>query len=119
MDSTKVTQKIAEPSLKLDCSRKSMGLGGSLVVRRLALGALTVEGLGSVPGRGSKTPQATQHSQKRKTPWSVTFCADCCVSSMKYPTSSNSVSAMVADSSRAGLTAVPVLVLCEGRRVVS
>ena len=39
-------------------------LGNSLVVQRLGLSAFTAMGLGSIPGRGTKIPQATRHSQK-------------------------------------------------------
>ena len=41
-------------------------LGTSLAVQWLGLRALTAEGLGSIPGRGTKIPQATQGSQKKK-----------------------------------------------------
>ena len=36
------------------------------MVQWLALGALTARGLGSIPGWGSKIPQATYHGQKTK-----------------------------------------------------
>ena len=38
----------------------------SLAVQRLGLGTFTAEGLGSIPGQGTKIPQATQHGQKIK-----------------------------------------------------
>ena len=38
--------------------------GNSLVVQWLGLSALTAEGLGSIPGRGTKIPQAVRCSQK-------------------------------------------------------
>ena len=38
----------------------------SLVVQWLGLCTLTVEGPGSIPGRGSKIPQATRRSPKKK-----------------------------------------------------
>ena len=41
-------------------------LGNSLVVQWLGLCAFTAEGPGSVSGQGTKIPQATQHSQKKK-----------------------------------------------------
>ena len=39
--------------------------GNSLAVQWLGLCALTAEGLGSIPGRGTKTPQATWRGQKK------------------------------------------------------
>ena len=36
----------------------------SLVVQWLGLHALTAEGPGSIPGRGTKIPQAVQHGKK-------------------------------------------------------
>ena len=45
-------------------------LGGlSVAVQWLGLGAFTAKGTGSVPGRGTKTPQASQRGQKNKTNW--------------------------------------------------
>ena len=41
-------------------------LGNSLVVQWLGLCTFTAKGPGSVPGRGTKIPQAMQHSQKKK-----------------------------------------------------
>ena len=38
----------------------------SLVVQWLGLHAFTAEGAGSIPGRGTKIPQASQHGQKKK-----------------------------------------------------
>ena len=58
--------------------RKEESLGTSLVVQWLGLWAFTAEGTGSIPGRGTKIPQAAMHSQKKKekrqegigqTPW--------------------------------------------------
>ena len=40
--------------------------GNSLVVQWLGLHALTAEGLGSIPGQGTKILQAAQHNQKKK-----------------------------------------------------
>ena len=40
--------------------------GDSLVVQWLGLHALNAEGLGSIPGQGTKIPQALQRSQKNK-----------------------------------------------------
>ena len=36
------------------------------MVQWLGLGAFTAESLGSIPGRGTKIPQATRHGQKEK-----------------------------------------------------
>ena len=38
----------------------------SLAVKWLGLCALTVKGRGSIPGQGTKIPQAAQHIQERK-----------------------------------------------------
>ena len=46
--------------------RKKMIPGNSLVVQWLGHYALTAKSLGSIPGRGTKIPQATWCSQKRK-----------------------------------------------------
>ena len=40
--------------------------GNTLAVQWLELRALTGEGPGSIPGGGTKIPQAPQHSQKKK-----------------------------------------------------
>ena len=45
---------------------KKVREGNSLVVQWLGLGGLTAEGPGSIPGRGTKISQATQHGQKKK-----------------------------------------------------
>ena len=45
---------------------KIFDLGNSLVVQWLGLGAFIAEGTGSIPGRETKIPQATQHGQKKK-----------------------------------------------------
>ena len=42
------------------------GRGSSLAVQLLGLSALTAEGLGSIPGRGSKFLQTMRNSQKKK-----------------------------------------------------
>ena len=41
-------------------------LGNSLVVQWLGLHALTAEGPGSIPGQGTKIPQATGCGEKKK-----------------------------------------------------
>ena len=41
-------------------------VGTSLAVQQLGLRALTAEGPGSIPGQGTKIPQAARHSQKKK-----------------------------------------------------
>ena len=41
-----------------------MYLGNSLVVHWLELGTFTAEGVGSIPGWGTKIPQAARHGQK-------------------------------------------------------
>ena len=41
-------------------------LGNSLTVQWLGLQALTAEGPGSIPGWGTKIPQAAQHAQINK-----------------------------------------------------
>ena len=41
-------------------------MGNSLAVPWLGLDVFTAEGSGSIPGRGTKIPQATQHGQKKK-----------------------------------------------------
>ena len=43
-------------------------MGNSLAVQWLGLHALNVEGLGSIPGQGTKIPQAVWHGQKKKKP---------------------------------------------------
>ena len=43
---------------------QSKHLGDSLVVQWLGFHAFTAEGLGSIPGWGTKIPQTVQHSQK-------------------------------------------------------
>ena len=43
-----------------------VNFGNSLVVQWFRLCAFTAVGLGSIPGRGTKIPQATQRSQKNK-----------------------------------------------------
>ena len=43
--------------------------GSSLVVQWLGLCALTAEGPGSIPGQGTKIPQAAWHSQNKKKKW--------------------------------------------------
>ena len=46
--------------------KKEKRHGNSLVVQWLRLCAFTVEGLGSIPGWGTKILQDTQHGQKKK-----------------------------------------------------
>ena len=46
--------------MSLICAIKKNTAGNSLVVQWLGLRALTTERLGSIPGRGTKTPQAVQ-----------------------------------------------------------
>ena len=47
-----------------DCEkRRAWKFPGGPMVRT---GAFTAQGLGSIPGEGTKIPQATQHSQKKK-----------------------------------------------------
>ena len=41
-------------------------LGNSLVVRWVGRCAFTAEGMGSIPGQGTKIPQAVQRSKKKK-----------------------------------------------------
>ena len=43
-----------------------MLVGNSLVVQWLGLRAFTVEGVGSIPGRGTKILQAVQCGQKKR-----------------------------------------------------
>ena len=45
---------------------KRLFLGTSLVVQRLGIRASTAEGTGSIPGQETKSPHATQYSQKKK-----------------------------------------------------
>ena len=40
--------------------------GNSLVVQWLGLSTFTAEGLGSIPGQGTKIPQAARHGQGKK-----------------------------------------------------
>ena len=40
--------------------------GNSLVVQWLGLHTLTAEGLGSIPGQGTKIPQAAQQKKKKE-----------------------------------------------------
>ena len=41
--------------------------GNSLLVQWLRLGTFTAVGPGSIPGRGTKIPQAAWHGQKKET----------------------------------------------------
>ena len=43
-----------------------MAVGNSLAVQWLGLHAFTAEAAGSIPGRGTKIPQAVQHGQKKE-----------------------------------------------------
>ena len=53
-----------KPSLAVGAGGASNGT--SLVVQRLRLCTSTAGGTGSIPGQGSRIPQAMQHSQKVK-----------------------------------------------------
>ena len=44
---------------------KTQILGNSLVVQWLGLFAFTAKDLGSIPGQGTKIPQAAWHGQKK------------------------------------------------------
>ena len=44
----------------------TMSYGSSLVVQRLVLGPFTAMDPGSIPGQGTKIPQATWDGQKKK-----------------------------------------------------
>ena len=48
------------------CVSKMQCWGASLAVQWLGLGSLTAEGAGSIPGRGTKIPQATWSGQKKQ-----------------------------------------------------
>ena len=45
--------------------KKKKYMGNSQAVQWLGLCAFTVEGLGSIPGQGTKIPQAVQRGQKQ------------------------------------------------------
>ena len=45
---------------------KKINMGNSLAVQWLRLCAFTVEGLGLIPGGGTKIPQAAWRGQKKK-----------------------------------------------------
>ena len=45
---------------------ESVTVGNSLLVQWFGLIALTAEGLGSIPGQGTKIPQATWHKQRKR-----------------------------------------------------
>ena len=50
-----------------DCSKVvNSDIKNSLVVQRLGLQPSTAEGTGSIPGQGTKIPQVTRHSQKKR-----------------------------------------------------
>ena len=51
--------------MSTDCLFKDLIIGNSLVVQWLELQTFTAEGVGSVPGWGTKIPQAMQCSQKK------------------------------------------------------
>ena len=53
---------LGDPSIR---SFKSSPGGNSLVVQWLGLRALNAEGVGSVPGWGSKIPQTVQHGPNK------------------------------------------------------
>ena len=48
------------------CSRNSTAQGNSLAIQWLGLHTLTAEGPGSIPGRGTKIPQAAWRGQINK-----------------------------------------------------
>ena len=50
----------------IQCTHLKYTVQNSLAVQRLGLHALTAEGPGSIPGRGTKIPQAAWHGQKKK-----------------------------------------------------
>ena len=53
---------------------KKLGQGGnSLEVQWLGLHAFTAEGLGSIPGQGTKIPQAARRDEKKKENFSMIF----------------------------------------------
>ena len=54
-------------------SLKGSTLGNSLAVQWLGLHALTAEGPGSIPGWGTKIPQAVQCDQKNKVGYGLLF----------------------------------------------
>ena len=56
--------------------RNYMPLGNSPAVQGLGLGAFTAEGAGSIPGHGTKIPQAAWHGQKTKQNIKLTDCCD-------------------------------------------
>ena len=53
-------------AMGLDHPIKVYKVGNSPVVQWLGLRVLTAEGLGSIPGQGTKIPQAVWHGQKKK-----------------------------------------------------
>ena len=54
----------------MELERRS--LGNSLAVQWLGLRAFTAEGLGSIPGQGTKIPHTMWHSQKKRVyKWSI------------------------------------------------
>ena len=46
-------------------SLKTVLMGNSLVVQWLGLSTFTAEGLGSIPGQGTKIPQAAWHGRDK------------------------------------------------------
>ena len=56
----------SETNVKLLHSSKILLSGTSLAVQWLGLCALTAEGPGSIPGQGTKIPQASRCSKKKK-----------------------------------------------------
>ena len=50
--------------------------GNSLVAQWLGLQASTAGGMGSIPGWGTKIPQAPQHRQKKKVEERRKYCGD-------------------------------------------
>ena len=54
--------------MTLLANAKIPDLGNSLVVQWLGLHAFIAEGPGSIPGQGTKIPQAVSRGQKKKNP---------------------------------------------------
>ena len=52
--------------IKKKSLKKKIKKGNSLVVQWLRLHAFTAEGPGSIPGQGTRIPQAAWHGQEKK-----------------------------------------------------
>ena len=61
-------------SLVLPVRKRKPTLGRSLAVGWLGLGTLTAEGPGSIPGQGTRVPQARQWGQKESKRTLTFFC---------------------------------------------